>query len=147
MAEIMDAFKTILVVMLFYSMSITLLSYAMPSESLKYVDVFSEATESITLESVSADVQDSLQSQTDIPVIELGSLIFHSGNILIDLILNFVFAIPEMLGLLIHGVTMLLNIDSYIFVVVELFASVAVLALYIVGLMQLLVGLRTSQVL
>lgn len=142
----MDMFKAVLMVMLFYSFSITILTYAMPADTLNYVSSFSDITDEMNLESVSGEVQGSLESQTEIPVIELGSLVFYSGNILIDLILNFVFAIPEMIGMLVNGIMLLFNVDSYMFAIVELFAAVVTTVLYFIGLMQLLTSVRSGRV-
>lgn len=139
-------FKIIIVIQLFYAFSITAISYSMPEDSLNYVTSFSDITNSISLESVSSDVQGSLERQTDIPVIELGALIFYSGNMLIDLLLNFAFAIPQMLGMLVNGIMILFNVDGYLFGLVELFSSVLFGVLYIVALIQLLVGVRSGRV-
>lgn len=142
--SMMNEFKVMLVVMLFYSFCITLITYAMPVESISYVDSFSSLANEANLENVSVQIQDSITQQTRIPIIELGALVFYSGNIVIDLLLNFAFAIPEMIGLLVNGIMLLLNVDSYIFAVVQLFASVVMIVLYFVSIMQLLIGIRTQ---
>ena len=143
--EMMTWFKAIIVVMLFYSVSITLITYALPAESKHYVDPFSDVASEINLENTSAQLRSSVEAQTNIPVIELGALVFYSGNILVDLLLNFAFAIPEMIGLVINGVMLLLNIDSYIFAIVEIFAAVMVTVLYFIGLIQLLTSVRSGR--
>ena len=143
--EMMTWFKAIIVVMLFYSVSITLLTYALPSESKVYVNPFSEVANDIDLQDTSSQIRGSVEAQTSIPVIELGALVFYSGNILVDLLLNFAFAIPEMIGLVINGIMLLLNIDSYVFAVVEIFAAVVVTVIYFIGLIQLLTSVRSGR--
>lgn len=143
--DIMSLFKVVLMIQLFYSFSITTITYALPDDSLDFVTSFSDITSKVNLESVSGDVQDSLQRQTNIPVVELGALVFYSGNILIDLILNFLFAIPEMLAMLINGFTMLFNVDSYLFAIVQLFSSVIIGIMYLLGVIQLLTGIRSGR--
>ena len=143
--NMMQSFKVMLVVMLFYSMAITMLTYAIPEGARNYVTVFSDSTSDITLEGVGAEVQDSLTRQTNMPIIEAGALVFYSGNILIDLLLNFAYAIPQMLGMLIHGITILFNLDTTIFMIVQLFASVLITILYLLGLIQLLTGIRSGR--
>lgn len=145
MAEIMKLFTAIIIVQLFYSFSITILAYSMPVDSLNYIDSFSDVADNINLDDTATQVQDSIESQTNIPVIELGALVFYSGNILIDLLLNFAFAIPEMIGLVINGIGMILNLDSFIFMTVEIFAGVVVTILYFLGLIQLLTGIRSGR--
>lgn len=141
-------FKSVIMVQLFYALGITLLTYSLSSAGipLNYIGSFSDLADSIDLKGVSEDVQNSLESQTSIPVIELGALVFYSGNILLDLILNFAFAIPEMIGLIINGIGLLFNIDSYMFAIVEIFAGVVVMVMYFVGLMGLLQDIRSGRV-
>lgn len=145
MAEIIDSFKVIITIMLFYSVCITLLTYAMPDESLHYVTSFSDVAQDIDLNATSQKVQESLTQQTSIPVVELGAMVFYSGNIIIDLMLNFVFAIPQMLTLLIYGIFTLINVESTIYLVIQVFASVAILVWYIISLIQLLTAVRSGR--
>lgn len=148
MAEenIMGLFKVMILIQLFYSVCITLLAYGIPSDAINYVTSFSDITERVDLESVTSNVQTSLESQTNIGVIELGALVFYSGNILIDLLLNFAFALPQMFGLIVHGISTLFNFDSFIYVYIQLFASSAILVLYFISLIQLLTGIRSGRV-
>lgn len=142
----MELFKIVILIQLFYAFAITILVNSMPADSLNYVTGFSDVASEINLETVSADVQGSLTSQTEIPVIDVGSLIFFSGNILLDLLLNFAFAIPQMIGLLISGLLMLINVDSDIYIVVELFTGVVVIVMYFIAIIQLIAGLRSGRV-
>lgn len=141
----MDLFKSILLVMMFYSICITGITYALPDDAKVFIDPFSDVGQSIDLESISSEVQSSIQSQTNIPVIELGALVFYSGNIIIDLLLNFAFAIPEMIGLLINGIMLLFNIDSYLFAIAQIFSSVVVTVFYFIAIIQLLTGIRSGR--
>lgn len=145
MVRIMDLFKVLLIVQLFYAFSITALSYSLPADSLTYVTGFSEVGDTIDLETVSGEVTESLDQQKDIPVIELGALVFYSGNILIDLLLNFALAIPQMLTLLVQGLLNLVGLDSELWVVVQIFASTVVMVMYVLGLIELLTGIRSGR--
>lgn len=141
----MTYFKAVVMIMLFYSFCITVLTYALPGEAKTFVDPFSDVANEIDMESTSAQLRESVEAQTNIPVVELGALVFYSGNIIVDLLLNFLYAIPQMLGLLINGVMLLLNVDSYIFAIVEIFAAVAVSIMYLIGLIQLLTSVRSGR--
>lgn len=139
----MNMLKAIILIQLFFSAGITILSYAIPDAAQNTVTMFS-GSGTLDIESVGADVEDSLQKQTEVPVIELGALVFYSGNILLDFLLNFVFAIPEMIGMLINGIMLLLNVDSYIFAIVEIFAAVVVVVMYFLALISFLMSLRSG---
>lgn len=147
MTSVMTVFKVMIIVQLFYAASITTLAYAIPDESKDYVTSFSDLAEDIDLEGTSGRVTDSLEQQTNIPLIELGALVFFSGNILIDLILNFIFALPQMVGLLVNGFMTLFNVDSFIFTIVQLFASVVIMVLYFISIIQLLMNARSGSTL
>lgn len=138
----MDYFKAVIVVMLFYSFCITGISYAIPADARNYVTSFSDVADNINLQNMSSEVQGSVEKQLNIPVIELGALVFYSGNIIVDLLLNFAFAIPEMIGLLISAVLMVFNVDSYIWALVQIFASAMMIILYFISLIQLLLSMR-----
>lgn len=144
MGNIMNLFKIVMLVQLFYAFAITLVAYGLPVEARVYSTAYSDLANEISLESVGAEIETSLQSQTDIPIIELGALVFYSGNILLDLLLNFAFAIPQMIGMLINGIMTLLSVDSYIFAVVQLFFSVVIMVMYFLGIMELITGLRSG---
>jgi len=146
MVELMDSFKVIIIVMLFYSFAITTLAYVIPDGAKDYVKIYSDVAETISLNGTAAKVQDSITRQTNLPIIELGAMVFYSGNIVIDLMLNFAFAIPQMLGMFINGIFTLINLDSYLFAIVQLFASVAVLVWYFISLIQLLTGIRSGRI-
>jgi len=141
----MDMFKATVLVMAFYAFAITMITYAIPDEALTYVDLFSESTTSINLETITEDVQDSLEAQTNIPVVDVGALVFYSGNILIDLIANFIFAVPQMIGHVVNALTVLFNLDAQLVVITELFAGAIVTAMYVIGLIQLLTGVRSGR--
>jgi len=145
MVNVMDLFKWILIIQLFYAFCITSVSYAIPDDAKSYVTSFSDVTDEISLENVSNSVKNSLERQTNIPVIEIGALVFYSGNILIDLVLNFAFAVPQMLGLIIAAIVMIFNIDGQIILFVELFSGVTITALYLISIIQLIVGLRSGR--
>lgn len=141
----MTGFKIALIVMLFYSVSINMLSYTIPAGARDYVTMNSLTGGIVDVEDVGAQVEESVTRQTDIPVIEVGALVFYSGNILIDLLLNFAFAIPQMFGLILHGITLLINVNTYLWAQLEIFAAVLMLVLYMVGLIQLITGVRSGR--
>lgn len=139
-----DMIKAVLIVLFFYSISITLITHYIPDDAKDYVTSFSDLSHDIEIENVTADVQATLEQQTNIPIIELGALIYYSGNILLDLMLNFIFAIPEMAGLLLSGILMIFNIDSDIVAPIQIFMAGAMIVTYILSLIQMLLNVRSQ---
>lgn len=144
MSEMLNMFKAILIIQMFFSVAITGIAYAIPDSAKHFLTSYSDLTQTVNLQNISGSVQTSLQRQTTIPIIELGALVFYSGNILIDLLLNFAYALPQMIGLLINSIMLLLNVDSYIFALVEIFCSVIISVLYLVGIIQLISNARSQ---
>lgn len=137
-------FMAMIIIQLFYSFAITTLAYATPEGAINHVTSFSELANDLDLETTGVLIENSLESQTNIPVIELGALVFYSGNILLDLMLNFAFAIPQMIGLLLNSLSDMLNIDAPMWAIVQIFFSVAFMAYYALSLMQMLMGIRSG---
>lgn len=143
---LMKLFKALIVIQLLFSVGINIYIQTIPDPALKYITSFSDLGNEISLESVSEEFQSNLNRQTTIPVIDVGALVFYSGNILIDLLLNFAFAIPEMVGIIINAVGLLLNINNALVAIVELFTAVLVGVLYFIGVMETLTSIRSGRV-
>lgn len=136
-------FKAVIVVQLFFAICITMYVHALPAEAKSYPDFY---TPDINIEQISETIEASLETQTNIPAIDLGALVFYSGNILIDLLLNFVFAIPQMLTFIINAFMMFfVGADSVIMFYIQLFFSAGMVIFYIISLIQLLTNVRTGR--
>lgn len=141
----MNLLKGILVVMLFYSFAVTILSYSLPTETLDYLEPFKTKT-ATSLSDTVAEVESSIDRQLNIPVIEIGALVFYSGNIVIDLFLNFIFAVPEMLTILTNGLILIVNFPDYLVDTVQTFAFSVFSIFYILAVIQLLLGVRSGRI-
>ena len=145
-----EGFKSVIWVMLFYSVSITLLTSFMPVDALQYADFFSDGVDDSNLNynEIAGDVQGGLDQQSNVPLVEVGALVFYSGNILVDLILNFVTAIPQMVVLLINGVATLFgnNLDVVFLGIIEGFSTAAIVIFYILSLISLTTSIRSGRV-
>jgi len=141
----MDYLRIVIVMQIFFGFAITGYSYALPADARQHVNPFSDVADGLDMESVAADVEENLQRQRDIPVIDIGALVFYSGNILLDLLLNIIFAIPEMIGLLIYGITSFFSVDVVLIATLQAFVAVLVSALYVIGVIQLLTSIRSGR--
>jgi len=145
MTGAMTMMKGALMVQLFYAFAITLIVGLLPAEAVVYAQPFQDIGDDISLKDVSEDVQGSVDDQVSIPLVELGALVFYSGNILIDLILNFFTAIPQMVVLLIQGVTFFLPIPADAMAAFQLFLTVVVGVFYFINVLELLANIRTGR--
>lgn len=146
MDDVGGLFTTIIVVQLFFSLAITLISHTLPDDSLQYVDVFVSTANTMDIQDIGEEIQGSLDKQTNIPIIELGALVFYSGNILIDLLLNFLFAIPQMFELLLTGILYFAGgLNNFVIVSLQIFIKVLISALYLFGIIKLITNIRTGR--
>jgi len=137
-------FSLVLIVHLFYGFSITLIEYAIPADALANAQVamFEEGISTLNAQKLSADLQSNVQQQFNIPVVDLGALLFYSGNIVIDLILNSTFAVPQMMSILLNGVFLFMNIDAQIKLNLVLFATVVAAIIYFLGILSFVLQVR-----
>ena len=143
--EMLQLFKVMLIVQAFFSLGITIIAYAMPTDAIAPMNDYQNTAANIDLNTTAARVEASLGRMSSVPnIAEIGALLFYSGNIVVDLFLNFMFAIPIMIGLVIHGIFELLNIDTYMWALVEAFSAAIIFVLYMLGLIQMLASLRSG---
>lgn len=142
MKNAIGIFMVILLVQLFYASAITIFAYSLPIVDSTYLESSTTIASGINVEDVSADVEDSFSSQLNIPVIELGALVFYSGNILIDLLLNFLTALPQLITQILNLILNIINVDSVIQNYIQIFLTGIVTIFYFMNLIILLTNIR-----
>ncbi|MFW6122381.1 MAG: hypothetical protein ACOC80_15980 [Petrotogales bacterium] len=149
MSDAIGYFKIVILATLFYSFAITGIAYSLPDDTLRYIEPFDNSTGQIaTFEEVTGEVQQNLNQQTQLPIIELGALVFYSGNLIVDLLANFVFAVPQMIGFLVAAVGLIFGgVDIVLLGLVQSLFAVVVVFLYIMSIIQLITGLYSGRVL
>jgi len=140
-----DYFKTVLTIQLFWSFAFTLLLATIPTASLNFVQPFASQDAQIDIASVSTDMESSIDSQLNIPLVDAGALLFYSGNIVIDLMLNFLTAVPSMFTLLLSGLFLIIPVDAFLQQWILLFAFALVGIMYMLGLMSFLSAFRSGR--
>lgn len=139
-----DFFRFVIIIQLFFAFAVTGVVYALPSDTKDYVSLF-QPEHDISLSGVGSNIQNKMEKQMHVPIVDMGSLVFHSGNILVDMILNTLFAIPEMATILISGVTMLIPIDSFLATRVKLFFFALIAAMYIISILSMIMNIRSQR--
>ena len=143
MTKIYVTFILMIIVQLFYSISITLISHSYKNLNIQTNVEFVAKTQNVS--SITEKIQSSLQLQTNIPIIDLGALLFYSGNLLIDMMLNFFFAIPSMITILVHFFGIMIQMDAYLLTTFKLFMFGLVSVWYFLQIILFLVGLRSGR--
>ena len=143
--EMLDFLQTMLEVQLFWALAITLLVATIPAAYLTPVALYTNSTSADTLENLGNELEGNVQNQLNLPLIDAAALVFYSGNIVVDLLLNFFTAVPQMFTLLLEGFFILIPIDAQLQTYVKLFAFTVIAVMYFIGLIAFLTNMRSGK--
>jgi len=142
--NIMNIFISIIVVQLFFGSSVTLIAYAIPDNALNWVGNIQEG-DTFNPTQTAEMMQNAVERQTNIPLVDIGALVFYTGNIILDLVLNFAFAIPTMITMLINLISMLFGgLDTFFITVIQSFFSVLMLSFYFIYILEFVASIRSG---
>ena len=125
----------------FYSLLMTMIVYALPSTTIanSYLE-FSD-----TFEGTASDVQDLVEKERQIPVVNIGVLVFYSGNLIVDFIVNFVTAIPSMLSFLVTIFTTIFSVDAVIASYIGIFYMTVATVGFWLAVVNAIIGTRSGR--
>lgn len=130
---------------MFWAVAFGILTLTLPSANLPYLVLFEFESGSIDLATIGTQFQDAISNQTNIPALDMGALIFYSGNIILDLMMNFFFAVPEMITLLIHILLeVIMPLNAQLVQWIQIFAGTFVTVIYIIGLLTFISNMRSG---
>lgn len=138
-------FVFILMVQLFWSFGITIFAHTIPIEQQQFVSIYLDNPTGDTLQNIPLEVEDNTRNQLEIPVLDTVTLIMFTGNILMDLILNFLTAIPTMFILLVEGIVTFIPIEATLLKTLKLLLWVTATILYMIAIVTTLSNLRSSR--
>lgn len=145
MVNVLQFFTAIMVAQIFFSVGINVITYTSPPTATSYfTNIFGINTADLT--SLQTQLQGSLAEQSSMPLVELGALAFYSGNVILDLILNFAFALPEMVSIVLQSISLLFMLDPTIMNWIQVFIFVTFTVLYFFGIIGLLAAIRTGRI-
>jgi hypothetical protein len=140
----LDYFARAIEVQLFYALAITLILYSIPvSEQNRIID-FTTSPANEDLGQMSSEFQQSFNTQAGLGLVDLGMLALSSGNMMVDLILNFFTAIPSMVTLVLSAMFIFVQVDASAQATLKSFVFVAVTVIYIISLLNFLINVRSQ---
>jgi len=142
MAKIFSFFMAIILLSLFYGFGSTLLIYATTPFSVDTNAVGSYRIQGVNATEIAARVGSATQSQLKIPIIEAGALLFYTGNILIDLMMNSFFAIPSLLTILTNSYFLFFSVDVILAMQLKIVLFAIASLAYFINLIGLLMEIR-----
>jgi len=138
-------FKAILTLQILYAFCITIIVHALvpfgtPTLSDQLIPYQNRA---INQTALAGQMQASTTSQINIPLVDLGSLVFYSGNIILDLMINFLGALPGLFNLVLDGLFMLFPIDVFYQVTIKTTVYVFLTVTYLLMLITFIMSIRS----
>lgn len=144
MPGIFEYFKFVLMMHLFFSFAITGVTHTLPDQEKNYVSMFSTQAAEVDMGDIGQDIESSIQSEANLPLLDVGALVYHSGNLLLDLLVNFLFAIPAMITLLLSGFFLVFSVDAYIATQIKLLIYTLGALLYLLGVLVFIMNIRAG---
>lgn len=131
-------------VQLFWSFGVTMLVHALPADVVNSAALFSDNETADTLTEIGPIVEEKVTNQLQVQPLDIVTLIFYSGNLLIDLILNFVTAVPQMFVLIVAAFNLIVPMDPDQLSLLKLYVLTVAGVLYIVGFVTTITQLRSG---
>ncbi|MEE9364822.1 MAG: hypothetical protein V3U92_19650 [Cellulophaga sp.] len=135
-----------------YSFCTTTIIYALPDEIIENYqfswseDLFDVEKSTSTSNQIQTDIKDIVEKERKAPFVNTVTLIFYSGNLVVDLLLNFITALPSMVILLVSAFMFLFNVDSYLALQIKMTIGAILTVTYLAGLINVLVSFRSAGV-
>ena len=144
MAQFTQIFTYLLITQMFWAFCVTIFVPLIPDVQQQQVIMFTDSQGVISFTTLSSTVQGAVNSQSTIPFLDIGTLIFYSTSILLNLVLNFITAIPQMILLLLVTLFQFLPFSQSIQITVKEIFLVMVTVIYYLLLIFFITAQRTQ---
>lgn len=138
-------FVAIIVIQLFYSFGVTILSHTLSDFPVNNEALTPYTDEQIDITDISGRIESTTQNQLNIPLIDLGALVFYSGNIIVDLMLNFFLAVPSLFTLVVSGFSLFFNVDAFLMTQIKIFLFAVVTIIYFLNMVAFVLNIRSGR--
>jgi hypothetical protein len=139
----LNSLGTLILVMLFYSVSITLIAYALPDDMKQPIEIFQSNNMVVDMEETTGKLEEVVDRQLNVPLFDLGALAFYSGNLVVDLFLNFIFAIPQLAQIVLSVFFMFVQVDLQIQLILKMFVGGAIATIFVLMIINLILRVRS----
>jgi hypothetical protein len=127
--------KNIILFSAFYSLIVTLLSYA--------VIVPNEFVPEKNINDIRGLTENVYKNSIGIPIIDLGALVFFTGNAFLDFLINFVTAVPSAAVAVLGFAFMFTNLPADIINTVKTSIFAVGIVLYVITLIAIILNIRS----
>lgn len=142
--NILKLMTFVIILQIIYSFGITTYMYAITNIDSSQAGFFNDYSKNLSsVEDISQKVSSGVDKQYNVPTVDLAMLVVYSGNIVVDLIFNFIFAIPQMVMLFLNGIGIFLNIPLSLFSQVKAVIYIVISVLYYINIIIFLINVRS----
>jgi len=136
--------KAVIMVQLFWALAMTLIVYSLPVDQLDSMALFANTDNNSSMAEIGAQVQGSADDQFNVPFLDFATLIYYSSNLFFTLVVNFAFAVPQMMILLFSGIFLFIPVDAVIQTQLKIFIGAVITAIYFLGIIGMMLNLRSG---
>ncbi len=142
----MDFLKIIILLQMLFSFTITMIVYALPDDMLKgFMQQETRMPHAKSPSQIAQSFEKTTSSMKEAPLINIGALMFFTGIYLIDLFLNFIFAIPEMLTIPWNLFCYVFHIDPFYQSTISMVIFTISVVIYLIMIISLIVQIRSGR--
>ena len=142
MANGFQVFTALLMVQLFYAFAVTLVVPVLPAALENQVIQFTDEAGTINYTTLATEVEGTVENQVNIPLLDFGALVFYSSSFLLNLMINFITAIPQMLTIFINAIFIFIPVTQSVQIQIKTIFTVVVSLFYFLGLLAFITGFR-----
>lgn len=136
----LQIFTSLLLVQMFYALAVTLLVPLIPMAAANQVVMYSTSSSVVNFTTLASSMQSGITNQQSVPLLSFGTLIFYSANIILNLMINFFTAIPQMLTIFIEGLFYVFPLEQSLQLVIKGTFIVIVSIIYFITLFTFIMG-------
>jgi len=140
----LQLFTTLLIVQIFWSLSVSLIVPVMPNATSNQLVMFNNSNNVLEIDTLQSSIDQGISDQTSIPLLETGALIFYSSATILNIMVNFFTAIPQMATLLVDVVFKFITTDAGLVRLVKEWVFAVIAILYAIALFAFITGSRTN---
>lgn len=147
MANASSLFFTLMLMQIFFSLGVTMITAVLPTAQANQLVIMTNSNSTaINITTLSNSMVGGVGSQQTIPLIEFGALIFYSTNIFLNLVINFFFAVPQMIMAFINILFIqFIPISPVVLLVIQTSGIGVITIVYYYLLLIYIMGLRAPQ--
>lgn len=144
MANGFQIFTTLLMVQLFYAFTVTLIVPVMPDALQAQVIMFTDDSGTINYTTLATSVESTVENQVNIPLLDFGALVFYSSSFLLNLMINFITAVPQILTFFISAIFVFFPVEQSLQIQIKTIFTVVISLFYFLGLLSFITGFRSG---